>query len=245
MILYAQRRMTCAVCEFTRAYLVLLAAHSFGYSDLDMRPPARARWDILRTIHCCKSCRYCAPDLSECPPTAPATVKMRQYKALRRDRSVPKLARHWACWSMVQGRAANATGAGRAALHAAWVCDDVGKPLGAERFRSRAIDLFQEVQRSGGSFAGGHVTEQLLLVDLFRKVGRFENGLGLCRQLEAGEIAPELRPIVQFQRFLAEREDRRGYSTHDAEEYAEAPTEWAPSPPPAKGWFASLFARLG
>ena len=85
--------------------------------------------------------------------------------------------------------------------------------------------------------------EQLLLLDLLRRAGRFDDVLRLCRKLEASDIAPGLNAILYFQRFLAKGEDRRAYKTKDAQEYAEAPDTWEPPPPPSKGCLASLFRR--
>jgi hypothetical protein len=243
MTLVLPKQITCAVCRATDRYLVLISTNAIGHPDLDLRPPGMARSATLRAILCCKRCSYCAPDLAKGPPTAAATVQSPEYTDLLADGDIPLLARCWACWSLVQEQGADAEGAGWAALQATWVCDDTTETAWAEHFRSRAIELFQEVRQAGGSFAEDHVTEQLLLLDLLRRSGRFEETLRLCGQLEISDMAPDLLPIVRLQRFLAEHEDCEAYTTNDAQEYAQAPDAWHRSPPTLKDRLTSLFRR--
>jgi hypothetical protein len=122
-------------------------------------------------------------------------------------------------------------------MRAAWACDDENLPAGAERFRSRAIELFQQAQREGVSFARDRTSEQLALLDLLRRTGRFEDVIQSCEQLNVGELLPELHAIVTFQRALAERQDRRAYKTNHAQEYVQAPDTWEPPSPDAEEWW--------
>jgi hypothetical protein len=237
MTLWGKKQFTCAVCGATDSYPVLVSTNSFGHQDLDWRMAGMAREAYQRTILCCTGCGYCALDLSECPPSVITAVSSPAYRDFLSEEDLPTLARHWACRSLVQEWGGDVGGAGVSALRAAWACDDDDHTAGAERFRSRALELFREAQREGASFARDRASEQLLLLDLLRRTGRFEEVIQSCQKLDVSELLPELHAIVLFQRVLAERQDRRAYRTNHAEEYVEAPDSWEPPAPDAEDWF--------
>lgn len=236
MTMFMVQEVTCAVCNAKGKYLVLTSTHQFGSPDLDLRQPPDARKAVLRAILRCKKCKYCASDLSECPESAPATIRSREYRTLLSQKRVPKVARRWACWSLVQDEAGEQVGAGWAILSAAWACDDAKRSEWAEVYRNRATDAFQTVRDAGGAFAEDRVVEELVLVDLLRRNGLFVAASHVLHDLELADAQEGFDQVPQFQLALLAHRDRRSYTFQDAKEYAESPDDWQPAPERIPWW---------
>jgi uncharacterized protein (DUF2225 family) len=228
MTRFAGKQFTCAICGTQRFYTVLSSTETSGAPDLDTRPSGMARRDLLHAVLCCKRCKYCAPDLSERLETAPDLVPSPEYRRLLSEKGIPELARRWACWSLLQERASGHAAAGWAALRATWVCDDASTVQAADRYRAGAIESFHRAQGAGRRFAGDRVSEQLILVDLYRRTRRFERAIWLCQELQAAGAPDHIRDVVSFQLHRAEQGDNLAYTLDDAFKYAQGPEIWKP-----------------
>ena len=223
---FTGKQFTCAVCGTQRIYTVLSGTTTSGAPDLDTRPGGMARRDRLHAVLCCKTCMYCAPDLSERIETTLALVPSPEYRRLLSEKGIPELARRWACWSLLLEQAGQHAASGWAALRATCLCDDAGTAAGADRYRAGAIESFHRAQDAGRRFAGDRVSEQLILVDLYRRNRRFERAIWLCQELHSSGVPEHIREVVSFQLHRAEQGDSQAYTLDDAFRYAQAPKSW-------------------
>jgi hypothetical protein len=125
------------------------------------------------TIHCwiqrCPSCSYCAPDISGGPEIATKVVKSDTYLKQRDDSSYPELANKFLCWAIIKEAKGDDSGAGWAAVQAAWACDDHNTESGAKESRKRAVALFEKARGDGSSFADGLGVQEAILADLLTR----------------------------------------------------------------------------
>ena len=174
-------------------------------------------------------------------------AKAQRRKDAGMKRGIPELARRWACWSLLQERSGGYAAAGWAALRAAWVCDDAGVTNGADRYRASAIESFLRAQEARRRFAGGRISEQLILVDLCRRNRRFDCAIWLCQELQSSGAPDHIQEVVAFQLHRAQQGDSQAYTLDDAFEYAQAPESWMPQPEklPEQPWHQRLRLTLG
>ncbi len=174
----------CSLCGQVSPQKALTSTDRNGLPDLDTRPPESLRSSLRYWVQCCPNCGYCAPDIDREYPLAVEVVRQAGYQALLRRRSLPRLARSFLAWAMIQQANAEHSGAGWSALHAAWACDDAGKPSAAVQCRLQALASFERARRGGKSLPGFEDpgAEEILLADLYRRTGQFERAVDIGRQ---------------------------------------------------------------
>jgi hypothetical protein len=229
MSTWSASRIECALCHQANSCSLLLGTNTFGgVSDLDTRLGGAARKDTIRAIQRCSRCGYCGPDIARVKEPASEIVSSDRYKQVVDDGTLPELARQWLGWSLIAEASNEPADAGWAALSAAWACDDAGCAEGAERSRNRAAALFQAVIQAGQKLSPAAEGDAAILADILRRAGRFAEAKASCA-IELGPETPELIAAgLAFQRFLCEREDRRGYSFNELKRHHRAPASWRP-----------------
>lgn len=213
--LFRTREM-CLICGQSHEYVGIASTNEFGSPDLDTRPPEMRRSTILYWIRRCPSCGYCAPQVSEGPQEAKEVVISETYRRQLEDPLYPELANSFLCWALIQERAGSDARAGWAALHAAWVCDDQGASEAARRCRLRALELFRRSQARGRPFIEGRGAAQVILADLLRRSGRFEEVEAVCEEGLRTNPIPVVREVLAFQKRLALLKDDRGHRIEEA-----------------------------
>jgi hypothetical protein len=207
---------TCMICGVEADFTALGSSNTLAPPDLDTRPAEMMRSTMHLWVRRCASCGYCAPSIAAGPEDAERTVRSEAYARQAEDDSVTELGRRFLCWSMVLEAAGEFAGAGWASIHAAWTCDDDGRPAPAETCRLRAADLFVWARSAGQRFAEQAGGEEALLADLLRRCGQFERAEDACDAGLRGEPEPLLRKILEYQRRLIGAKDRERHTVDEA-----------------------------
>jgi Uncharacterized protein conserved in bacteria (DUF2225) len=217
-----QEKETCFVCGNTSEHTGIGSTNSLGSPDLDLRPPEMQRSTITYWIQRCPTCGYCAVSIAKGPEIAKQIVRAPDYIEQRDNPAFPALANEFLCWSLIAAADGNERDAGWAALHAAWICDDKG-PAKADICRQKAIALFTAARAKGQSFAQGGATEALLLADLYRRTGQFDQVEAVCAEGLALKPEALIQSLLEAQRQLAQAQDRKRYTVADAQKMVAAP----------------------
>jgi hypothetical protein len=197
----------CALCGKTSEHTEISSTNAFGPPDLDTRPPEMKRSTITWWIQTCPSCGYCAPDLSELIEKAAEKVSTDAYQQQLHNPEYPASANAFRCFSFIQESAGEYRGAGRACIHAAWLCDDSGADDGARDCRKKAVTFLQKARESSQHFGEQSGAEEALLVDLLRRSGQFEPALRMCDEGLKKNPGQLITSILQFQQTLIHKSD--------------------------------------
>ncbi len=174
----------CSLCGQASLQKAITSPDRTGLPDLDTRPPESLRSSLPYWVQRCPNCGYCAPDIDRDYPMAIAVVHRPAYQALLRKRSLPQLARSFLAWAMILQASGEDLSAGWSALHAAWACDDAGKPAAAVQCRLQALTSFEQARGRGKALPGFEDpgAEEILLADLYRRTGQFERAVEVSRK---------------------------------------------------------------
>lgn len=186
----------CSVCGRLNEFCDIVSSHTMGPPDLDSRPAEMMRSTLVYTIHKCKNCGYCTTSIEDKLPAAEEIVMSPEYTAQAADTGFTKLANLFLCHALILDISGKPADAGWQTLKAAWSCDD-GKLVQGSRLCRKAAILRFEKARKTEPVIDQPGAEELLLADLYRRIGRFDRALELC---EAGLAAgPEetLRKALQ------------------------------------------------
>jgi hypothetical protein len=188
----------CILCGQVSMQTIFGQTERLGLPDLDTRPPESLRSTLPFWVKRCPHCGYCAPDIDREYPLAEKVSRRADYQALLRKRSFPQSARQFLAWALIQLANGEILGAGWSALHAAWACDDAGKTTPAAACRQQALTYFERARQGGKALPGFEdpAAEQILLADLYRRIGQFEQAVAVCRQ------ALDRRPTLVIRRTL-------------------------------------------
>ena len=194
---------TCAVCGREQSVQEMGSTSSFGPMDLDTRPPPVRRHSLWLWVHECEECGFVAPELRNAAPTDARHVASREYRAELNHAGRERLASRFVCRSLLDEAAGDLVAAGWRRVHAAWASDDAGHDTEARVQRFEAIGLFERARLDGEramkSVVGG---DEVLLADLSRRAGAFEQAYGYCR---AGLVLPELPAFMKRLLFFEQR----------------------------------------
>lgn len=213
---------TCYVCGNMGNYTGIGSTNTFcGTPDLDTRPPEMERSTISFWVQRCEVCGYCADDISTGTSGVVDLPKTQEYNDLLEGGSLSDLAATFLCSAMLQEAAGDQTGAGWAALHAAWVCDDAYDRPSADRCRAEALRHFNSARLAGESIADDKGIEDAIIADLLRRSGQFDETLEHCGDSLSRPCEPIIDGMLRFQIALAQRKDANCYTIAAAREFAE------------------------
>jgi hypothetical protein len=207
---------TCFVCGTQSTHPVLGSTNEFGSRDLDLRPAPMKRSTMEMWVQRCPSCGYCAGSIAAGPDVAKQIVRSSAYLAQLADSAYPALARQFLCCSLILAGSAEEAAAGDAALHAAWVCDDAGADTAAAACRLKAIGHFQSGRSQGKWWPDNAAAESLLLADLHRRRGQFEEVARFCEEGLRGQPQELLRSLLLAEQQFARDADRKVYTIEQA-----------------------------
>jgi len=205
----------CGLCGvISTQFIAPPAGKQMGLPDLDTRPAYISTITLGNRIQYCPNCGYCAPDISIEFPSARETVRGESYKRVLKSHTLPKMARYFLAWASLQEAVEEYPGAGWASLNAAWVCDDEEEILQAEHCRQRAIRNFLQAREARRSFSLDTGTEEVLLSDLYRRIGQFAKAKRIGQQ--GLELDPDdlITSLLRFEQMLADQEDRGRHSVN-------------------------------
>jgi hypothetical protein len=208
----------CSLCGARSEQHLIAGVTTQGLPDLDTRPAEPVRATIFYWVQRCPNCGYCATDISLEYPLADQTVHSEAYEKILRKRLMPEKARQFLAWGLIQELNEESGGAGWAAVHAAWVCDDADeKAPSALECRKLALERFARQRARQGHITGFEDpgVEELVLSDLSRRTGQFASAL---RWVEAGlERKPSLMVAraLRTERELAQSKDLVAHSVEE------------------------------
>jgi hypothetical protein len=207
----------CSLCGTPSEQRIARVPTTEGLPDLDSRPSEQMRSSIVFWVQGCPQCGYCATDISLEYPLASQTVHSPAYQKILHRRSMPEKARQFLAWALIQEVNEEFGGAGWAAMHAAWICDDAEKPKAAVECRLLVLERFARQRARLGHITGFEEpgVEELVLADLCRRTGQYD---GAARWVDQGmERHPEeiVRRGLEMEFSLAQQRDR---GTHSLEE---------------------------
>ncbi|HON06538.1 MAG TPA: hypothetical protein PLW02_00390 [Verrucomicrobiota bacterium] len=196
-----------------------------------------ARSTIKMWVQSCPYCGYCAPDISESIDKASEIIHSSDYKAQLKNQKFPELANKFLCYGMIEENAGNYAKAGKAYVHAAWVCDD-NSAISDTRYRIRygcdenshledknvipeksspdpnarecrmkAVAMFKKAKEYTQSFAAEPLGEFILMIDLLRRSGEFEQAMKLCDEVFREKTEKIISDIVRFEKTLINKSD--------------------------------------
>ena len=207
MTFIKRQKCQCIVCGKLSFHKECWTVSSYGWSDLDMRPSESMRSILHTYIQTCPRCGYCAPRISKPIEKASEVIKSNIYKKQLNSSEFPKLANAFLCSSLIQENANKFGSAGWSSIYAAWVCDDEGLAGGAKTCRERAIAILQRSRANTQKFTAKSGDEEIILVDLLRRSGRFDEALKTCEEGLRKNPDKLQADILRFEKILIEKLD--------------------------------------
>lgn len=184
-----------------------------GSPDLDLRPPQMKRSTMRAWIQECPHCHYLAPELS-LPVASKTALDSAAYEALRVEARFPELARKFLGYALLTVES-NPIQAGYARLRAAWDCDDARLAESATACRNAAAECFMRLKPFEDNEPGAATA--LVLIDVLRRAGNFEQAAGECGELWPSQnVAEVMRDVLKYQRVLITQRDDAAYRIEDA-----------------------------
>jgi hypothetical protein len=216
MTTYFNQRVTCAACQQPCDQTVLGSTNAFGSCDLDLRPPEMKRSTMGAWVQSCPHCGYCWPELEQAWPGAAKAVAEQTYQAQLHAPDTPTLVNRFLCTALLQEHAGQPDRAGWYALYAAWVCDDLDKIDAARACRKKAYEHFLAARAGKQSFAQDPLTEDVLVIDVLRRMGYFDEAANHCAMAMEKQPSGVLLQVIDFQRRLLAKQDARCYTVEEA-----------------------------
>ena len=199
----------CYVCGNVSKQWVLGSTSEFGASDLDTRPPMMARSTMDLWIAQCPHCGYVAGDLSDATSITKEWLQNEQYITCDNRNFASELAQNFYKCYLIAVENRQHRNAFYAAMHTAWVCDDVDDVENAIYSRNKALDELAK-------FVDDAVEKETLLLiraDLLRRTGQFDL---LIKEYEGTIFSKQLlNKIVAFQIKIAKEQDTGCYTVRD------------------------------
>ena len=199
----------CSVCGETTEQPVLMSTNSWGYPDLDLRPPEMQRSTMHVWIQECPHCGYVAGDLSDELEISKDYLKCEEYKTCEGNDFKSDLAGRFYKLHMIGRESGNAEKAFYSLRNCIWKCDDVQDELAVE-MRKRAVELADElIERDTED------KEILILMkaDFLRRSGQFDRLVE-----EYGNIALDdenCDKVLRYQIEKAKEQDDKCYTTEE------------------------------
>ncbi|MBD3314759.1 MAG: hypothetical protein GF344_03145 [Chitinivibrionales bacterium] len=207
----------CYVCGHVGRQAEIGVREAGEPQDLDYRAGGVNRSSIYMWLQRCLSCGYVAPDIAVGSEAARSTVADESYRRQRNDTRYPDTINAFLCWGMIQEACGRFDEAAKAAIYAAWVCDDDADHRDkAKYFRERTLEKMDAAQKKGQFLTGDQIGDRLLMVDLLRRIGAFAKAAPLCAEELRKDYDEKTRTILLFQEKLIEDKDGRRHAIEEA-----------------------------
>jgi hypothetical protein len=217
MTSYKRDVVTCGACGHASEFNITTSLRAEFGPDLDLRPAERA---MSNWVQRCRSCGYCAPDISKFDERLRGILTSTAYRAILDDRRMPRLAWTFVCAGMLDEASGRQADAGWSYLHAAWELDDFRYDEGARHYRGQAADIFLALLAKGETFADDGASE-LVAADCLRRAGRGAEALPMIDGALARDGDDTVRKALEFERRLIALGDLARYTIWDAKKAAE------------------------
>jgi hypothetical protein len=192
----------CCVCEQVSSHMIIGSTNSFGYPDLDTRPPEMQRSTIYHLVQRCPSCGYCAPDLSECKTDVSEIVATDKYQYIIADTQMPKVAASFLALSYIKQKQGQFADSAWRSIHASWICDDKNNYEESVKCRKQAISLISMANSHAQTIANQTGLSEIITIDLMRRAGMFEEALKLAEFTKTKEIEEIIIKVIKYEEKL-------------------------------------------
>jgi hypothetical protein len=201
----------CAVCGEISEFWTLHITIVNGYSDLDFRPAAMARYNLEYKVQCCLFCGYCAANISNAHSSTAEIIKRTEYQDLLKNPHLPALASKFICAGKIIE--IQEPVAGYYDYHrAAWVCDDSNHTKGMIFCRKLAIDQLKKCHSQGQLVSEKPAYDDLILADLLRRADCCEEAIKIIDQGLLKQAEPIIIKALKYEHILCEKHDLSCYS---------------------------------
>lgn len=206
MTTFGRETKKCGVCKAKDSYSVMMSTSSFGGGATDGRPAPPHGMYVPGER--CKSCGYCAVDITEATPRAKEYVRSAEYQACLKDRRYPEFANELLCISALAiADGEDYAAAGQAALWAAWASDTADQEEVAVEMRVRAAVLLEKA-RARGQRSRRDGSEALILIDVWRRAKNFDAARRLAEEAFAANPTGQAKLILESQlKWIARSDD--------------------------------------
>jgi len=214
-----EEEVTCALCGQRQTVSEIGSTNSFGAMDLDTRPPEMRRSTMPYWVHECAECGFVSPELEKSVATDAKRVATAEYRRELERGDRARLANRFVCRALLEEAAGDFASAAWRRLHAAWACDDEEQAEEARLQRLAALALFER-GRAGSvpamkSMAGG---DEVLLADLARRAGQFEQAIAYCAAgLALPDVPAFVTSLLMLEQELVRARDTGRHSVDEAE----------------------------
>ena len=122
----------CAVCGKTSLQPILLSTNSWGYPDLDLRPPEMQRSTMCTWLQECPHCGYIKSNLEDNLEASPDLLKSDEYLTCEGNKFKSDLSKRFYRHYLISKVKKNHVSEFYSLLHCAWTCDDAEDELAVE-----------------------------------------------------------------------------------------------------------------
>lgn len=239
-----QTEVVCGCCGLQQEVGAVLSSNCrSGGPDLDLRRTSVLQGTLYLQVQCCSACGYCAPNITQVIyPNALTIIASEEYQnTLRHDKWL-QTTRSMACWGLLAEAEGDLLNAGRAALKAAWNCDDGSMFL--TLFLQRAANMLMRkddsritdaqysitVASQFRELAGRRLTlamdagqmlyeeiglSQAVLADVWRRAGQFERAIAVASSgLEYQASGALSSKVESMLRYQVSLATRQDFSRH-------------------------------
>lgn len=206
---------TCRVCGTISDQEKLADATSFGWPDLDLRPPEMRRSTMRVWLQDCPSCGFVAADLSKVSDAEMGVVASAFWKeAVAARDGVDALAKRFERRAFIEQQTNRPGRAGFRMLCAAWDADDRGDSAGSKAYREQAA-IFLETALDNDPDAKEATDWTLQLTDALRRIRHFDKAEEYADRL-IGNASARIDAIGRFQLRAIGDSDSNRYTMGDA-----------------------------
>ncbi len=203
-----EKQVTCAVCNQSSSQTVIMSTNSFGYPDLDLRPPEMRRSTMRYWVEKCPHCGYSSASIAKLIKGAKEFVAAKEYKQQIKDSTYTELANKFLAAAMIYKNADNLKSAAWSNVHAAWASDDANQPQNSINCRKKALAVFFLIEKKGDKIFNEIGGLELIITDLLRRSAQFDLAE---KYIEKGLALKDLHKVVKkcllFEKKLIAKKD--------------------------------------
>lgn len=206
----------CSVCGTETDFNQIGSTNEMGSPDLDTRPPPMRRSTMDTWVQKCPKCGYCASKISEPLSVTSAFLQSEAYRGRLTHPTFPELANAFLCQAILARESADIAAAGKASMHAAWVCDDNDCEQQARACRLQAAELLRMAEEKGQPISEQAGVSTAIRVDLLRRAGEFLEAGKLITGHDPSTCDATINRILEAQSNLIDNEDSTCHTIQEA-----------------------------
>lgn len=201
----------CILCGYESDFTAVNSTNAFGTMDLDTRPAEMKRSLLKYEIQECPHCHYANIDITiNDTGVCQSDLSSASYLQMVNDKNIDAVAKSFLLAGYLHAKFQQYKEAGLLYLKAAWIFDDRGDVAYAVRARKKSVE---NIVRCVNETEDLHLA--VLSVDLFRRIGEFEQALEAIDDVL--QIQPDefLVQILNFERKLIASKDTRCHNVKE------------------------------